>query len=400
MARRALACAVLALAGLAPAACAQVTGPVAISPERAPEAQGYRVETVAEGLNRPWGLAFLPDGAMLVTEKDGALLRLTPLADGASAGAPARATIAGVPPVFSGGQGGLMDVALHPRFAENSLVYLTLSEGTGEANRTVLVRATLAGDRLENVQTIFRVSQQKRGGQHFGSRILWLPDGTMLLAIGDGGNPPTSLDGRLIRLNAQERSSHLGKILRLNDDGTPAADNPFAGEQGAAPEVWSYGHRNIQGLTRDPESGRVWATEHGARGGDELNLVRAGANFGWPAVTYSREYMGPRISEETTREGMVDPKAVWTPAQAPSGLAFYTGDAIPAWRGSLFSGGLVTGEIRRLTLEGEKVTGEESIRIGQRVRDVRQGPDGMLYVLTDERDGRLLRLAPAATPAR
>ena len=350
----------------------------------------FRQTTVVEGLERPWGMAWLPDGTVLVTEKAG---RLRVVRNGVLEPTP----ISGVPEVMSSGQGGLMDVSLHPKFAENRFIYLTYSHGTEDANRTRLARATFDGKTLQNLQVIFEVSQVKSGGQHFGSRILWLPDGTMLVAFGDGGNPPVQLEGDLIRKQAQNLRSRLGKIVRLKDDGSVPQGNPMATNTKADPAVWSYGHRNIQGLAFDPATKRVWATEHGAKGGDELNLAEAGKNYGWPLVTHSQEYFGGEISSERSRAGMVDPKVVWTPATAPSGLAFYTGDRFPAWKGNLFAGGLVSQDVRRIELDAAgTVKGQEVIRIGQRVRDVRQGPDGLLYILTDESDGRLIRLEPGA----
>ncbi|GAB4339221.1 MAG: PQQ-dependent sugar dehydrogenase [Leptolyngbyaceae cyanobacterium] len=364
-----------------------VTSPPVVSAVET--AQGVRQTTLIEGLERPWSMAWLPDGTLLITEKAG---RLRLVRDGVLEPTP----IAGVPEVMSSGQGGLMEIAIHPRFAENRLVYLTYSHGTENANRTRLARATFDGNALRNLQVIFEVSQVKSGGQHFGSRIVWLPDGTMLVAIGDGGNPPVQLEGDLIRKQAQNLRSHLGKIVRLKDDGSIPRDNPFATRADANPAIWSYGHRNIQGLTFDPSTQRVWATEHGARGGDELNLVEAGKNYGWPIVTYSQEYSGGEISQERSRPGMVDPKVVWTPATAPSGLAIYSGDRFPDWQGDLFAGGLVSRDVRRINLDATgKVLGQQAIAIGQRVRDVRQGPDGLLYILTDEsEDGRLIRLEP------
>jgi glucose/arabinose dehydrogenase len=353
-------------------------------------AQGVQKTTVVEGLEHPWSLAWLPDGAMLITERSG---RLRIVRNGTLDPNP----IAGVPEVFADGQGGLMDVSLHPRFAQNRFVYLTYSHGTEQANRTRLARASFDGKTLSNLKVIFEVSQLKSGAQHFGSRILWLPDGTMLVALGDGGNPPIQFNGDLIRKQAQNLGSHLGKIVRLNDDGSVPKDNPFVKTANAAPAVWSYGHRNIQGLTFDPATKRVWATEHGSRGGDELNLVQASQNYGWPIVTHSREYTGGEISQERSRPGMVDPKQVWTPAIAPSGLAFYNGDKFSQWQGDLLAGGLVSQDVRRIDLDAKgNVISQQAIEIGQRVRDVRQGPDGLLYVLTDEaKDGRLIRLAPA-----
>ncbi|MEG5008039.1 PQQ-dependent sugar dehydrogenase [Microcoleus sp. B5-C4] len=358
----------------------------AVSPSST--ARGFKQATVAEGLERPWGMAWLPDGSMLISEKAG---RLRLLKNGVLEPTP----IAGVPSVMSSGQGGLMDVSIHPRFAENRFVYLTYASGTADANRTRIARARFDGKALQDLRVIFEVSQVKSGTQHFGSRILWLPDGTMLVAIGDGGNPPVQLEGALIRKQAQNLGSRLGKIVRLNDDGSIPRDNPFATNANAEPAIWSYGHRNIQGIAFDPGTKRVWVTEHGARGGDELNLAEAGKNYGWPLVTHSQEYAGGEISQERSRPGMVDPKVVWTPATAPSGLAFYTGDRFPAWRGNLFAGGLVSQDVRRIELDAAgNVRSQEEISIGQRVRDVRQSPDGLLYVLTDDSNGKLIRLEP------
>ncbi len=353
-----------------------------------PEADGWRVEVVTKGLSHPWAIAWLPDGSALVTERAGTL-RL--IRDGALDPKP----ISGLPPVLAHGQGGLMDIALHPDFAANRLVYFTLATGTADANRTALGRGRLEGNALRDAEIIFENADSKSGGQHFGSRIVWLPDQTLLMSIGDGGNPPASFKGENIRDQAQNPGTHFGSILRLTEDGKAPADNPFASRPGARPEIFSIGHRNIQGLTRDPVSGRVWATEHGSRGGDELNLIEAGGNYGWPEVTYSNEYWGSKISDETSRPGIADPTLVWTPSKAPSGLAYYTGDRYPGWKGSLFSGALKFDQVRRVSLDGERVAGEEKLPIGKRVRDVRQGPDGYLYVLTDEDDGELLRILPA-----
>jgi aldose sugar dehydrogenase len=376
----------------------QPSSPIAASPTNTPTeskpanqtatAPNFRQATVLTGLEHPWSLAWLPDGAMLITERPG---RLRIVRNGVLDPTP----IAGVPSVLAVGQGGLMEVSLHPRFAENQLIYLTYSHGTRNANRTRLARAKFDGKTLRDVQVIFEVTPAKSGTQHFGSRITWLPDGTMLLAIGDGGNPPISLNGELIRRQAQNLRVHLGKIVRLNDDGSVPRDNPFVASGQATPEIWSYGHRNIQGLVFDPTTKRVWSTEHGSRGGDETNLVQAGQNYGWPIVTHSEEYGGGRISQERSRPGMVDPKVIWTPSIAPSGLAIYTGDRFPQWKGDLFAGALVYQEVRRIDLDPSgKVLGQQTIPIGQRVRDVRQGPDGLLYVLTDSPEGRLVRIEP------
>jgi glucose/arabinose dehydrogenase len=366
---------------------AEAPGPVAPTAE-SPEATGWKPVTVIENLEHPWGMAWLPSGELLITERPG---RIRIVRDSQLDPTP----IKGVPEVFARGQGGLMDIAIHPRFAENKLIYFTHSIGTNEANHTVLTRAQLDGGELKDVKTIFEVMPTKTGGQHFGSRILWLPDGTLLLSIGDGGNPPLRVGGELSREQAQRTDSHLGKTLRLKDDGAPAGDNPFAAEKNARPEVFTLGHRNIQGLARDPDSGRIWATEHGAFGGDELNLLEAGRNYGWPKATYSREYSGGVITDNRTLPGMVDPKVVWTPCIAPSGLLFYTGDKFPEWRGDLLAGGLVLRQIRRIDLDGDRVIGQQTLKFAQRIRDVRQGPDGFIYVLTDEDRGQLLRLEPA-----
>lgn len=346
--------------------------------------------TVVEGLEHPWSMAWLPNGDQLITERPG---RLRIVRNGTLDPTP----IAGVPEVFAFKQGGLLDISIHPRFAENRLIYFTYSHGNADANRTRVARATFDGEALQNVEVIFEVSQTKPDGQHFGSRITWLPDNTMLVAIGDGGNPPVQLEGDLIREQAQNLNSHLGKIVRLNDDGSVPQDNPFVNRENADPAIWSYGHRNIQGLTLDPDTGRIWSTEHGSLGGDELNLLKAGENYGWPVVTHSREYSGGEISSERSRPGMIDPRAVWTPAKAPSGLAVYTGDRFPGWRGNLFAGGLVSRDVRRIQLdESGNVVNQEPIEIGERVRDVRQSPDGFLYILTDQSDGKLIRIEPVS----
>jgi glucose/arabinose dehydrogenase len=344
---------------------------------------------VIAGLEHPWGLAWLPDGSILITERPG---RLRIVRDGALVSNP----IAGVPEVFAVGQGGLMDVAIDPNFAENRLIYLTYAHGTEAENRTRVARARLENDRLNDLQVIFEATPAKSGNQHFGSRMVWLPDGTLLVSIGDGGNPPLQIDGELSRWQAQDRQSHLGKIVRLNPDGSIPADNPFVEENNTAPAIWSYGHRNIQGLAIDPATGQIWSTEHGSRGGDELNLIQAGNNYGWPTVSYSTEYAtGEPISEERSRPGLVDPKLVWMNAIAPSGLTLYRGDRIPDWQGNLFAGGLVAQEVRRIILDSrDNVASQEAIAIGQRVRDVRQSPDGLLYVITDADNGQLIRLEP------
>ena len=375
------------LLGVPAAGCEARTGPAPISAD-VPEAQGWHSEIVAAGLNHPWSIAWLPGGSALVTERGG---RLRLIRGGKLDPTP----ISGLPPVLAHGQGGLLDVAPHPDFADNRLVYLSLSIGTPDANRTALARGRLDGRTLQDTEIIFQNADPKSGGQHFGSRLVWLPDKSLLMSIGDGGNPPLSFQGANIRDQAQNPGTHFGAVLRLNDDGTPHPDNPFKGRSGARAEIWTIGHRNIQGMTRDPVNGSVWANEHGSRGGDELNLIEGGMNYGWPVVTYSNEYWGPRISDETSRAGITDPTLVWTPSKAPSGLTFYTGEVYPGWKGNLFSGALKFAQVRRIVLDGTRIIQEEKLTIGQRVRDVRQGPDGYLYVLTDEDDGALLRILPA-----
>jgi aldose sugar dehydrogenase len=357
------------------------------------QAERLRAVSVVSGLEHPWGMAWLPDGSILITERPG---RLRIVRDGVL---DAKA-VAGVPEVFAEGQGGLLDISLHPRFAENRLVYFTYSYGSIDANRTRVARAVLsdAGEslQLQDWNVIFEVPHTKPSTQHFGSRMTWLPDNTLLVSIGDGGNPPVELDGNLIRRQAQNLQSNLGKIVRINDDGSVPQDNPFATSGNAGAKIWSYGHRNIQGLTIDPTTQRIWSTEHGSRGGDELNLIEGGKNYGWPLVTYSREYSGGIISEEKSRPGFIDPKLVWTPSIAPSGLAIYRGDRFPQWQGNLWAGGLASKDIRHIEVdESGKVIGQQTIPIGRRVRDIRQGADGWLYILTDEPDGQLLRLEPA-----
>lgn len=359
----------------------------------------YKQVAVAEGLEHPWSIAWLPDGTALVTERPG---RLRAIRNGKLDPTP----IGGIPPVLVAPerglvfQAGLFEVSPHPNFAQNRLIYLTYAHGTPQDNRLRLARATLVegATALTNLQVLYETSHGKPEFQHYGGRILWLPDGTLLLGVGDGGNPPVAIDGALSRVKAQDPGSSIGKIVRLREDGTPAPDNPFAGRAGARPEVFSMGHRHIQGLARHPD-GRIFATEHGPLGGDELNVIRAGANYGWPQVTWGRDYAGAAVIGTGQRSGpnFVDPTLVWYPSViGASGLMIYDGNRFPGWRGNLFAGGLATQDIRRTVLDSDgKVKAHESMRIGQRVRDVRQGPDGLVYVLTDEIHGRVFRLEPA-----
>lgn len=349
--------------------------------------QAWKAVTVAEGVRQPWGIAWLGEGRALVTSKQGTLHLLNgkKFEDVA---------LEGMPKVFAGGQGGLLDIVIHPQDAAkpNPRVYMTVSTGTNDANRTTLVRGVFDGKKVTGIQTLFKVAMDKSGGQHFGSRLLWLPDGTLLMSVADGGNPPLRIGDRLAREQAQNLATHQGSILRLTDEGKPAPGNPLAAK-GALPEIWSFGHRNVQGLALDPVSGRVWATEHGPYGGDELNLVVAGGNYGWPLQSYGADYKTHEPVGKHEVAGMLNPSVAWVPSPAPSGLAVYTGDKIPAWRGSVFSGGLAAKDIRRIAVDASgKVTGQDRLDIGARVRDVRQGPDGYLYALTDEDNGRLLRI--------
>jgi glucose/arabinose dehydrogenase len=354
-----------------------------------PEAKGWRAETVVSGLPQPWGMAWLADGRILVTGKEGTLH----LVDGKRSVA---VPVEGLPQLFASGQGGLLDIAIHPADrGANPRVYMTMSSGTQEANRTVLVQGVFDGKRVHGVKTLFTASPSKSGGQHFGSRIVFLKDGTLLMSIGDGGNPPQRVGNMLARDQAQNLGSHNGSILRLTGEGKAAPGNPLAGRQGALPELWSIGHRNIQGIAVDPQSGRVWASEHGPRGGDEINLIEGGKNYGWPLQSYGADYSSREPIGTRAVPGMEQPLVAWVPSPAPSGLAYYTGKAFPQWQGSLFSGSLAGKDIRRIAFDAQgRVVKQEKLDIGKRVRDVRQGPDGQLYALTDESKGSLLRIVP------
>jgi aldose sugar dehydrogenase len=359
-------------------------------PSSIPPAVGWKKTTLISPLEHPWGLAFLPDGGMLITERPG---RLRLVRDGKLQPQP----IGGVPAVAAIGQGGLLDIALHPDFAQNQLIYFTYAAGTESANHTTLGRGRLEGSQLVDVKVLFQAQPSKPGGQHFGSVLLWLPDKTLLMSIGDGGNPPLMVDGILARENAQRLDRHLGKILRLDAEGKAPADNPFVGREGTRPEIYTYGNRNIQGLTRDPQSGRIFATEHGPYGGDELNLIVAGGNYGWPLASFGRDYRTKEpVSPNTSLPNMLNPREVWSPSKAPSGLLFYSGDKFPQWRGQILSGGQVSMDIRAIKFDGEKVTGQQSIQIGRRLREIVLGPDGFIYILTDHKDGELMRIEPGS----
>lgn len=354
-------------------------GPVPPTPVTEAPDQGWKAVEVVDGLTHPWAIAFLPDGSALITERPGQLRVMT--AEGKLHADP----VAGVPGVFAQRQGGLMDVVLHPDFENNRLVYLSYSHGTNRANHTRIARARFEDHALKDFEVLFTTQPAKSGGFHFGSRILFLGDGSLLFTVGEGN----------MKTPSQDMGSHWGKILRIMDDGSPATDNPFQARVDAEQEIYSYGHRNPQGIAMHPETGAVYSTEHGPRGGDELNLIKPGLNYGWPLVTYGYEYAGPRVTEDTALPGMTDPVVNWTPSIAASGLAFYTGDLFPEWKGDLFAGGLVLKQVRRVIFEDGKVVGDETLQFDKRIRDVRQGPDGYLYVLTDERNGQLLRIEPA-----
>jgi glucose/arabinose dehydrogenase len=350
------------------------------SPTPAPIDAPIRVETVARGLDHPWGLAFLPDARILVTERSGQLR----IVDREGRVSP---PLAGVPAVAARGQGGLLDVAIDPRFAENRLVYLSYAEpGSGGTAGTSVARGRLGDASLEGVEVIYRQQPKVSGGNHFGSRLVFGRDGTLFVTQGERFS---------YRDQAQDLSSLLGKVVRINPDGTVPADNPFAGRSGARPEIWSYGHRNVQAAALHPETGQLWTVEHGARGGDELNHPEAGKNYGWPVITYGVDYSGARIGEGTAKAGMEQPVYYWDPVIAPSGMTFYTGDTFPAWKGSAFVGAL-QGALVRLELDSGRVTREERYLgdLHERIRDVQQGPDGFLYVVTDAGDGRVLRIRP------
>ena len=366
---------IASLAFVTPAWAAQTDAPPA------PQSD-VMVETVAEGLIHPWAIAFLPDGRMLVTERPGRM-RLVNMEGQVTA------PLEGVPKVFAQGQGGLLDVALAPDFQSSGTIYFSYAEPReGGRNGTAVARARLVeGDdrpRLEDVQIIFRQQPSYRADVHFGSRIVVAPDGKLFITLGE----------RFQMQYAQDLSRHWGKVVRINPDGSVPEDNPFVGREGARPEIWSYGHRNPQAAGLHPETGELWIVDHGPRGGDEVNVVRKGLNYGWPVINYGRHYSGQDIPEK--REGMEQPLYYWDPSIAPSGMTFYTADRAPQWRGNLFVGALAGRHLARLVLDGEEVTAEEQLLkdLNERIRDVRQGPDGAIYVATDSPNGRILRVTP------
>ncbi|MEJ2470554.1 MAG: PQQ-dependent sugar dehydrogenase [Desulfuromonadales bacterium] len=346
------------------------------------EEYDLRIVEIATGLEHPWSLAFLPNGDILVTERPG---RLRLISEGRLVSQP----IVGLPPIAARGQGGLLDIALHPDFADNHLVYFSYA-GAGDGGvGTEVARGKFLGNRLEEVEVIFRMQPKSETGRHFGSRLVFDREGFLYITLGDRGE----------RERAQRPDDHAGSVIRLHDDGRVPEDNPFVDQPDWLPEIYSLGHRNMQGAALHPPTGRLWTHEHGPQGGDEINIIRPGINYGWPVITYGVNYViGTQIGEGTHKPGMAQPIYYWVPSIAPSGMTFYTGDTFPNWRGDLFVGALKDRMLVRLRLDGDQVTHEERFlvdRIG-RIRDVRQGPDGALYVLTDEYDGKLVRLEPAS----
>lgn len=346
-----------------------------------------KAEPIATGLENLWALAFLPDGRMLVTERPGRMR----IVDASGQVSPA---IAGLPSIVARRQGGLLDVVLDPKFADNQFIYFSFSEprsggddGTSVARARLVAEPGARGGRLEGLQVIFRQDPPAGGNMHYGSRLAFAPDGRLFVTLGERFS---------LRDRAQTLDNHYGKVVRIEADGRVPSDNPFVGREGARPEIWSYGHRNPQSAAIHPTTGRLWTVEHGAQGGDEINVPEAGKNYGWPVISYGREYSGRKIGEGTEKSGMEQPLYVWDPSIAPSGMAFYTGDKVPEWKGNLFVGALAQTHLSRLVLEGNRVVGEERLLsdLGERIRDVRQGPDGFLYVATDAPDGRILRVVP------
>ena len=361
---------------VAPAAVAE---PAVVAERVVSEQATFRVVRVATGLANPWSIAFLPDGGALVSERPGALLRLD-VETGAVR------DLDGVPQVAAVGQGGLLDVELHPAFADNRLVYLSYAAGRSGSYATSIARGRLTDSGLEDVEVLFTMNRPSGARLHFGSRLSFGADGMLYATFGERGE----------RHRAQDPADHAGTIIRLRDDGSVPDDNPFV-SGGGAPEVYSFGHRNAQGLAVHPVTGRVWSHEHGPQGGDEINVIEAGVNYGWPVITYGREYRsGAPIGVGTAAPGMAQPVLHWTPSIAPSGMTFYDGDRFPGWRGDLFAGALAGQHLRRVQLDGERAVAEEVLlqrRVG-RVRDVKQGPNGMLWLLEDARNASIYRLEP------
>ncbi len=346
----------------------------------ATQALDYRVETLAKGLEFPWSLAFLPDGRMLVTERAG---RLRVIADGKLL----PDAIGGLPPIYVSGQAGLFEVLPDPDFARNQLLFLSFAHGNSRANHTRIVRARLDGNALKEVTPIFTVKPAKQGDAHFGARMAWLGDGTLVMGTGDGFN---------YREKAQKLDNHLGKIIRIRKDGLVPEDNPFVNDKKALPEIYSLGHRNVQGLFFDVQTGKLYAHEHGPRGGDEVNLIEPGRNYGWPLITYGVDYSGAIISPFTEKPGLEQPLLYWVPSIAPAGMTLYRGALFPQWNGNLLVSALAGQKVQRIELNNGKV-GQQFVlfgELGTRLRDIRTGPDGAIYMLTDKAFGRVLKVVP------
>ncbi|HEX5791859.1 MAG TPA: PQQ-dependent sugar dehydrogenase [Rheinheimera sp.] len=354
---------------------------VAISAQAEPlvtEKAALQLETLTSGLNHPWGITFLPDGDMLITQRNGGLVKLS--ADGKS-----KTPITGLPDIDARGQGGLLDVLLAADYASTKQIYFSFSEPGSGGNSTAVAKATLNDNELTDVNVIFSQAPKYDSRYHFGSRLVLDSAGKLFITTGDRGSE---------RDQAQKLDNHLGKVIRINTDGTAADGNPYLNQAGAKAEVWSYGHRNMQGAALHPQTGELWTHEHGPQGGDEINIAQPGKNYGWPLITYGEEYGGGVIGK-TAQQGLEQPLHYWVPSIAPSGMLFYGAELFPYWQQNLFVGSLKFGQLVRLELSGNKVTHEERIMIGQRIRDVEQGPDGAIYLLTDSSDGQLLRLSPA-----
>ncbi len=343
-----------------------------------------RVVPMLKGLASPWSLAFLPNGDMLITEKPG---KLRIVRGGTLDPQP----IAGTPEVFAVGQGGLLEVAIHPQFAQNQFVYLTYSKGKGDQGTTALARGRFDGKALVDVKDLLVTDNWNTGGVHFGSKLAFGRDGMLYMTVGERND----------RTRAQNTNIHGGKILRLKDDGSVPTDNPFVGKPGYKPEIYTYGHRNLQGLAVHPDTGALWETEHGPQGGDELNLIQAGKNYGWPVVTLGREYSGEVISPQPAREDIEQPFIFWAPSPGLSGMVIYTGDKFPQWKGQFFLGALAGTGVWRVGMNDKGLAGRELLlgSLKQRIRDVRQGPDGFLYLVVDANPGGILRVEPAPSPA-
>ena len=372
----------LVLGGLTGCASAPVQGQAPRSPTPASVTGIVQVQSIAKGLEHPWSLAILPDKRMLVTERRGRL-RLV--------GADGRVSepLAGVPQVYASGQGGLLDVVLSPEFEKDRLVYLSFAEAGDGGAGTAVARGRFGEGGLENTQVIWRQQPKVGGSNHWGSRIVFRADGTLFVTLGERFNHSD---------RAQDLSAALGKVVRINPDGSAPRDNPFVNRAGARPEIWSYGHRNVQAAALHPETGQLWTVEHGARGGDELNHPEAGKNYGWPVISYGTHYTFFKIGEGTVKPGMEQPVYYWDPVIAPSGMTVYTGDLFAGWRNNFLIGSLTPGGLVRLVMRDGKVVQEERYlgELRERIRDVRQAPDGSLYILTDSRDGQILRITPAA----